>query len=188
MSNTLVKIIAISAALATSVVGVAHADCESDLGLLEAALAAPKLTADAKTALEAAGVVAASALRKDDDAGCNKAVMEGLAKTGNAPVLTVAAPPSGAPIGDLGPFKTIAADTLKIVKSGDLAAAKTRIKDLETAWDKSAKTMKAANIDKWNAVDKAIDGALKKLRASSPNAADETAALTALIGVIDKSA
>ena len=60
--------------------------------------------------------------------------------------------------------------------------------DLETAWDKSAKVMKAANIEKWNAVDKAIDSALKKLRASSPTVADSSAALQTLIGVIEKSA
>lgn len=188
MSNTFVKMIAVSAALFGATAVAARADCESDLGLIEAALAAPNLSAEAKGLLEAAGAAGASALRKDDDEGCNKAVMEGLAKAGTAPVLTVAAPPSEAPIGDLVPFKTIAADTLKIVKSGDLAAAKTRIKDLETAWDKSAKVMKAANIEKWNAVDKAIDSALKKLRASSPTVADSSAALQTLIGVIEKSA
>ena len=78
-------------------------------------------------------------------------------------------------------------DSLKIVKAGDLAAAKMRIKDLEAVWDKSAKTLKAANLEKWNVVDKAIDKTLKQLRAASPTVAGCADALTALIGIIDKS-
>ena len=90
------------------------------------------------------------------------------------------------PLGDLKPFRVIADDALKIVKTGDLAAAKTRIKDLEVAWDKSAKTLKAANLDKWNVIDKAVDSVLKKLRAASPAADGSALALRALIGIIDK--
>ena len=186
MPNKLVKMIVMSGAISMSLMGIARADCEADLGLLETALAAPDLKPEAKAALDAAGVTGAAALRKDDDDACHKAVMDGLASAGAAPAPVVVAADSSAPLGDLMPFKAIASDTLKIVAAGDLAAAKTRIKDLEKAWDKSAKALKTANIDKWNVVDKAIDVALKKLRAPTPVAADSASALQALIGVIDK--
>lgn len=186
MSQKLATLLIVSAAIAWSATGIARADCESDLGLLEKALAAPGLKPDAKAALEAAGVLGASALRKDDDAGCNKAVMDGLASAGVAAAPAPAAVATTVPLGDLKPFRVIAGDTLTIVKSGDLAAAKARIKDLETAWDKSAKTLKAGNLDKWNVIDKAVDSVLKKLRAPSPTIESSALALQALIGIIDK--
>ena len=184
MSPHIIKMIALSAALGLSAMSVARADCESDLTTLETAMAAPNLTPEAKATLDAAGVAGAAAMRKDDDATCNKAVMEALAKIGAAPA--AAAPTSAAALGDLKPFREIAADTLVIVKAGDLGGAKTRIKDLEKAWDKSAKALKAANLDKWNVVDKAIDTALKTVRAANPTAGKSTDALNALLIVIDK--
>ena len=184
MSQRVFKMIVISAAIAVSAVGVARADCETDLTQLEAAMAAPNLTPEAKAVLTAAGVAGAAAMKKDDDATCNKAVMDGLAKVGAAPA--PAAPASTAALGDLSSFKTIAADTLKIVKTGDFDKAKARIKDLEAAWDKSAKALKAANLGKWNVIDKTIDKALKSVRAASPVAVASADALQAVITAIDK--
>jgi len=186
MPKTLVKLIMIAAALTAGTATIARADCESDLVLLEKALATPGLKPDAKAALDAAGVAGAAAMKKDDDATCNKAVMDGLAKAGMATAAAAPAKASAAPIGDLSPLKTIAADALKMVKAGDNAGAKTRIKDLETAWDKSAKALKAANLDKWNTLDKALDTTFKTLRAASPIAADSTAVLEALIATMNK--
>jgi hypothetical protein len=186
MSNKLIKLIMISATLAAGSAGIARADCESDLTMLEKALAAPGLKPDAKAVLDAAGVAGAAAMKKDDDATCNKAVMDGLAKAGIATAPAAAAVPASVSIGDLSPLKAIAADALKMVQGGNNAGAKTRIKDLETAWDKSGKAMKAANIDKWNALDKVLDTTFKSLRAASPKSADSTAVLQTLIALMDR--
>lgn len=45
----------------------------------------------------------------------------------------------GAPLGDLTTYSRIASDTLALVQRSDLAAAKARIKNLETAWDDAEK-------------------------------------------------
>ena len=86
-----------------------------------------------------------------------------------------------APLGDLSPFQLIAEDTLRIVKAGDLRAAKTRIRDLEAAWDRAEGRLKPMSHDSWKAVDKAIDRALTQLRSGKPDSAECIAALDALI-------
>ena len=89
---------------------------------------------------------------------------------------------SPSPLGDLSAFRTVAEDTLGLVKAGDLAGAKTRIKDLETAWDLGQATLKPMNSDKWTALDTAIDPVLTNIRASKP---DVTACATSLQSLID---
>ncbi len=88
-------------------------------------------------------------------------------------------------LGDLAPYRTIAADTLKIVDTGDLMAARTRIKDLETAWDKGEPTLKPKDKSAWTTLDKAIDEALTALRTPNPKAADCSATLKTLIAKMD---
>jgi hypothetical protein len=188
MFNTLLKSALVAITLGLVGPTLAYADCEADLLKLEDALAKPDLSADNKAALEAAGEKAATAMRKDDDDVCNKLVMDALALVGAAPAVasTPAVSAATGSLGDLSAFKTIATDTLKIIQGGDLAAAKTRIKDLEKAWDVARPKLHAMNVDSWNTVDKAIDISLKALRAGSPDAKVSGDALTAMITVMDE--
>ena len=70
---------------------------------------------------------------------------------------------------DLSEFRTIESDVLTLVNSGDFSAAKTRVKDLETAWDQSAAVLKAADKERWSQADTGIDAVLHEIRASKPN-------------------
>ncbi len=90
-----------------------------------------------------------------------------------------------APLGDLSAFRTITQDLVNLVHSGDLAGAKSRAKDLETAWDDAQGQMQSMNPDKWTIMDSAIDKVLKKLRASPQDALQCSGALDALMMVID---
>jgi sarcosine oxidase gamma subunit len=84
-------------------------------------------------------------------------------------------------LGDLAPFRSIAEDTLSLVDRHDLAAAKTRIKDLERAWDAAEERLQPMNPDDWTIVDEAIDHALAELRTAQPDAATCAAALKRVI-------
>ena len=96
---------------------------------------------------------------------------------------------STSPIGDLRSFAVIVDDVTAKTKKGDLAAATTRIKDLEVAWDNGEAAMKPASPDDWHTMDSAIDGALTALRATPPTKAASLSALTHLqstIAALDK--
>jgi uncharacterized membrane protein YkoI len=90
-------------------------------------------------------------------------------------------------LGDLSSFRTIAADTLAIVNTGNLARAKARIKDLETTWDAAEAKLRPRNPEQWRTIDKAIDTALTQLRADRPQALAAKDALQNLLASFDQS-
>jgi uncharacterized membrane protein YkoI len=90
------------------------------------------------------------------------------------------------PLGNLSSFRTIAVDTLAIVNSGNLARAKTRIKDLERRWDGAEPQLRPRDPERWRIIDKAIDGALAQLRADKPQSLAAKDALQNLLASLDR--
>jgi uncharacterized membrane-anchored protein len=88
------------------------------------------------------------------------------------------------PPAEVAKFRAIAQDTLVMVQAGNQAGAKTRIADLETAWDDDQSTLKALDDSGWTVVDGHIDDVLSSLRASKPDATTETEALTTLLATL----
>jgi len=88
------------------------------------------------------------------------------------------------PLGDLTLFRTITQDTLDKLDAGDQRGATTRIRDLETEWDKAEARLKPKDTAEWTKIDDTIDEALRQLRSVKPDPAKEKTALQELLGVL----
>ncbi len=91
----------------------------------------------------------------------------------------------GSPLGDLSAFRQIAEDTLGLVRTGNLSAAKDRIADLESAWDNAEAQLNTMNPEKWSTLDDSIDDVLRKLRAVRQDTVACSKSLESLISLFN---
>jgi hypothetical protein len=87
-------------------------------------------------------------------------------------------------LGDLSSFEMIAHDTLVLVDKGEMKAARKRITDFESAWDKAEKTLYPKSKSEWSVIDDAADAAISALRTKKPNPMDAQKTVSALIDTL----
>ncbi|HLY74337.1 MAG TPA: hypothetical protein VKU80_09485 [Planctomycetota bacterium] len=86
-------------------------------------------------------------------------------------------------------YKTLADETLKAFKAGDLATAKKKAKELEKAWDTTGKTDLAKKQELWKEIDTAMDGFIDPiLKEEKPDPANVEAGYKDFIAKLNKAA
>lgn len=93
--------------------------------------------------------------------------------------------PAQGTLGDLSGFRAIALDTLRIVQEGDFSAARKRMDELESSWNRAGPKLKRLAPEKWRKVDAAIDRAERELRFWRVRRTDSVQALQELVRTID---
>jgi hypothetical protein len=87
-------------------------------------------------------------------------------------------------------LRTAVIDAKAVVDKGDLAAARTRLKDLDKLWDGAMASSTPQTVARWRVIDRAInrnlDRPLLALRTHWPNRAVGDKALTDLVAVVDQ--
>jgi hypothetical protein len=91
-------------------------------------------------------------------------------------------------LGDMSTFATIITDVQAAATKGDVATAKSRIKDFEIVWDDNSKGLRPLDPAHWDLIDGAADAALTAVRASTPSPARITETLAALQASLETSA
>jgi hypothetical protein len=89
-------------------------------------------------------------------------------------------------LGDLSKFAAIVADVKVKVAGNDLAGGRTRVKDLEVAWDDAEAGLKPRDSGKWHRLDDQIDAVLTALRAANPAQAGCAAAVGTLMTTLNQ--